>query len=819
MASDISGYGRGADPSTNQALLVTDLSEGLPAAGVATSTRLLSHTAASLTEAAPGVTLLGVSEDSRLAFFSAADATVFGNDGVAFSDAASAATDLFAVDLNSRSIELISGQNQASFGQAAAFLGLAEAGSVLYSLGNGTGISTVAGRISDPNGNGTDVLSARFNLIDLDTADDTLNADGSGTTRDNITAKRSFVLHSWATPGMAVQLRDGDSVVASQTAGSDGRLRWQLSNVAVGSHSYNLWHPAEAVPIRLASSLGSSTLTLSVSGNNSPTGAVAISGMPVVGRTLTAANTLADFDGIPSAGPDAIRYQWNADGSPIAGAIGNTFLLTAAQVGKAISVTATYKDNQGTSESVGSPPTQAVAASSPVWITDISDDTGILKGSIVAGGLTNDTTPTLVGSLATALPAGASVRVFRNDGFAGNATVTGTNWTYTPATPLTAGSHAFQVAIFSSSGTAGVVSDPRLIVLDTSAPTQVLTITAVTDDRDPGQGLIAPGGSSNDSTPAFSGTLSAALAEGEVLRLYNGSTALATAVVNNTALSWTAVLNLSSDATYTITARVEDGAGNQGPLSASRAFTLDTLAPSKTVTITTISDNVGSLQGPVPEGGSSDDTTPALNGSLSAALVSGEVLTIYSNGVSAGNATASGTTWSFTPAAPLSRTGSHAFTAAVLDGAGNRGTLSAARTFVLDAPISTEARDTLTGTTAADIFLLPQLTRSLLGSTGSFTYDTITGFQASDSIQVGALAYKLKLTSSVGVAADLSAPQLNTVLPTTFAAGAARAFTVTGLNGTFVALNDNQAGFQAAQDAIVFLLGYRISSANSVSVI
>ena len=1146
VASDISSYGAGGHSSTTQAVLITDLSTDLPAAGVATTTRILSHTAVSTTQAAPTASLLGVSEDSRLAFFSAADATGFGNGGVAFSDAARTAPDLFAVDLTSRSIELISGQDRASFGQAASFLGLGEGGSVLYSLGNGAGISTVAGSISDPNGSGSDLLAARFNLIDLDTADDTLNADGSGTTRDNITAKRSFVLHSWATPGMAVQLRDGDSVIASQTALSDGRLRWELSNVAVGSHSYNLWFAEEGIPIRLASSLGSSSLTVTVTGNNSPIGVVTISGTLVLGRTLTATNTLADFDGIPSSGADAIRYQWLADGSLIAGATGSTYVLTAAEVGKAISVIASYKDNQGTSESVSSQPTQVVVASSPVVITDITDDFGLFKGSIVAGGFTNDTTPTLVGTLASALPTGASVRVFRNDAFAGNATVNGTDWTYTPAAALTAGSHSFQVAIFSSSGIAGVFSDPRMIVLDTSAPTQTLTITGVSDDRDPVQGLIAAGGRTNDTTPTVSGTLSAALAAGETVQLYNGNTAMATAVVDNTALSWTASLNLSSNATYAITARVEDGAGNQGPLSASRAFTLDTLAPtqtlkitaasdnvgpllgpiadggssndttptlggtlsaalasgelvaiysngsnmgnasvsgtnwtftpttplssngshaftaavldgagnsgavsaartlqldtsapiqtlmindviddrdprqgsvaaggrtndttptvsgtlsaalaagetvqlyngntamatavvdntalswtaslnlssnatyaitarvedgagnqgplsasraftldtlapswkvtisdviddrdprlgsvaaggrsndttptfsgtlpaalaegetvrlyngatalataevnntartwtaelnlsndatytitarvedgaghqgplsssrvfsldteapSKTVTITTIHDNVGSEQGPVSEGGSSNDTTPALGGTLSAALASGELVAIYSNGSNMGNASVSGTNWTFTPTTPLSSNGSHAFTAAVLDGAGNRGSLSAARTIVLDAPISSEAQDTLTGTTAADIFLLPQLSRSLLGSTGGFTYDTITGFQASDSIQVGALTYKLKLTSSAGVAAGLSTSQLSGVLPPSFAANSARAFTVTGLNGTFVALNDNQAGFQATQDAVLFLASYSISSINSVSVV
>jgi hypothetical protein len=163
------------------------------------TTRILSHTAASKQQIAPSVTLLGVSEDSRLAFFSANNASSFGNDGLAFIDSAATAGDLFAVNLANRQIELISGQNLASFGQSATYLGNGEGGSVLYSLGNVSGIQTPAGLLSDGNGTGTDVMAARFNLIDLVNKDDTLNSDGSGSRTDNITRKTFFTLKSWAT--------------------------------------------------------------------------------------------------------------------------------------------------------------------------------------------------------------------------------------------------------------------------------------------------------------------------------------------------------------------------------------------------------------------------------------------------------------------------------------------------------------------------------------------------------------------------------------------------------------------------------------------
>ena len=57
--------------------------------------------------------------------------------------------------------------------------------------------------------------------------------------------------------------------------------------------------------------------------NDAPTGGVTINGTtPTQGQTLTAANTLADADGL-----GAISYQWQRGGVNIAGATGATYTL------------------------------------------------------------------------------------------------------------------------------------------------------------------------------------------------------------------------------------------------------------------------------------------------------------------------------------------------------------------------------------------------------------------------------------------------------------------------------------------------------------
>jgi len=110
-----------------------------------------------------------------------------------------------------------------------------------------------------------------------------------------------------------------------------------------------------------AESLTSSATAAVANVNDNPSGAVTVSGTARQGETLTAANILADADGIPTSGTGVIAYQWLADGSPIAGATGNSLTLAKAQVGKTISVRASYTDNFGTAEAVTSTATAAVA--------------------------------------------------------------------------------------------------------------------------------------------------------------------------------------------------------------------------------------------------------------------------------------------------------------------------------------------------------------------------------------------------------------------------------------------------------------------------
>jgi hypothetical protein len=102
-----------------------------------------------------------------------------------------------------------------------------------------------------------------------------------------------------------------------------------------------------------------------VSGMDPVTGTVTLSNLisaprgtaaPQQGDTLSASQNLADADGL-----GAISWEWLRDGLPIAGATADTYTLTQADVGFTLRARATETDALGTTESVSSAATGAIA--------------------------------------------------------------------------------------------------------------------------------------------------------------------------------------------------------------------------------------------------------------------------------------------------------------------------------------------------------------------------------------------------------------------------------------------------------------------------
>ena len=94
--------------------------------------------------------------------------------------------------------------------------------------------------------------------------------------------------------------------------------------------------------------------------NTPATGLSTITGTAQVGETLAADTTgIADDDGLDSA---AFSYQWLAADAEINGATVSTYILVAADEGKAIKVQVSFTDDAGNDEELTSTATAAVAA-------------------------------------------------------------------------------------------------------------------------------------------------------------------------------------------------------------------------------------------------------------------------------------------------------------------------------------------------------------------------------------------------------------------------------------------------------------------------
>jgi len=123
--------------------------------------------------------------------------------------------------------------------------------------------------------------------------------------------------------------------------------------------------------------------------NDAPVGSIAIVGPASVGIPLLAVPTLSDADGLGAYG-----YQWRADGVAIAGATAATYLITAADLGRGLSVAVSYTDGYGQLETVTSGATALVNQPVVVNATGTAGNnliTGNALNDSLRGGLGNDT--------------------------------------------------------------------------------------------------------------------------------------------------------------------------------------------------------------------------------------------------------------------------------------------------------------------------------------------------------------------------------------------------------------------------------------------
>ena len=182
----------------------------------------------------------------------------------------------------------------------------------------------------------------------------------SATLAEDTTADLNVMANDTSLAGAVISAINGIAIaIGSPVAVTNGTVALNASGHLLFSPTANYFGPA-SFTYTITSGLNqtaTSAVNLTVTNiNDAPAGAVLISGTATENQTLVASNTLADADGLGS-----ISYQWNRDGGAVGGATGATYTLGDADVGAAITVTASYTDAGGTLESVTSDPTGAVA--------------------------------------------------------------------------------------------------------------------------------------------------------------------------------------------------------------------------------------------------------------------------------------------------------------------------------------------------------------------------------------------------------------------------------------------------------------------------
>lgn len=276
---------------------------------------------------------------------------------------------------------------------------------------------------------------------------------------------------------------------------------------------------------------------------------------------------------------------------------------------------------------------------------------------IVDGGFTNDNTPLIRGR---ATP-GSEVRMSTpTEDYGPVITPADGIWSIQISQALPEGQTQFSASATNSAGTAYF---GYTLTIDTIAPDAPLIIKGF-DNVGGIQGDLNSGDHTDDDTPKIYGEGVA----GSTIKVFSNGDFLGTALVDSSGeWSYTPTSSLNQGLWHTITATVQDDAGNESPASNSLELFVDRIA--ELATITSIANNEGSTTSLLPLDGtaSTDDETPLITGAGQA----GATVEIFSGSVSLGTTVVDQSgTWSFEPSAPLDER-VHSISVSHTDKAGN----------------------------------------------------------------------------------------------------------------------------------------------------
>ncbi len=492
-----------------------------------------------------------------------------------------------------------------------------------------------------------DVLPALRTVAAISTALDDAGATiaAGSTTRDTTPMLRGTTSAALGAGQVVRVLRNGNAVGSAQLNGTD----WTFTDSGVGNGLQRYVARVEngdqlgasSDPYEFSVDTGNPVQTTSVViTDDAANTALANPGFtsdvtPTVSGTLSAALGSGE------------RVRLLRDGSVLAdlGASGTgwRYVEPSDLAGASYTYTARVIDAAGKLGPLSAEATVTVVTNLPgATITRAVNDNNT---PIAEGGFTSDNTPTLQGTLSAAPGNGQVVRVLRDGvAFGGTATVSGgTSWSFTD-TGAANGAHTYTAR--TEQGTvAGVASAGYAFTIDSEPPRQTADVTQIADDV---SGNLADGASTSDTTPTIAGTLSAALAAHEAVRLLRNGEVVASFDAKGTSWTYTEQARLAAGK-YSYSAQVLDAAGNVSPaVGTTRGVVIDTAFP-----LADAATSLDSINGVAPAGGAvpvNNVIAPVLAGRIQRTVSPSEVVRVYRNGAAVGTGSVNGLDWRFNSA-------------------------------------------------------------------------------------------------------------------------------------------------------------------------
>ncbi|RXX51892.1 hypothetical protein DD604_02180 [Enterobacter cloacae] len=581
-------------------------------------------------------------------------------------------------------------------------------------------------------------LPPTLSSVEDDVAPHTGPLQKDATTNDN-----TLLLTGTAEAGVTVRIYggpNGTTLLGETKADAQGKWSFNTPKLADGVHTF----VAEAINDigQVSPQTGGFPITVDTSAPGEVTGFIVSDNEGPKTGTLSNGDTTDDATPTISgkAEPGSVVHIYvngQENGTAIADANGNWTYTTGSLVDGEYTFTARAEDSAGNLGAENAGVTVTLDTSSvPVTIVRVMDDKGSVTGELKANDVTDDARPEIIGKA----KAGSTVTIMDGNVVLGSVKADASgNWVFTPTSDLGDGVHNITAIAKDLTGNEDT-SSTFSFEIDSKAPNRPSI-----DYAEDQVGTIKDDLNSNDVTddpqPILHGTAEA----GSTVNIYTVDGTLLGSVTANSNGAW----NFKPGSklpegknTFYVTAT--DEAGNVSDKSADFILTTDYTAPDASkVTIDSVTDNVGNVQGIVADGGVLDDSRPVIRGS---GAETGNVITVYTTDKD-GNTKVLGTTkvdqngkWELTPSESLYGDSINKLTVTETDSVGNVAKPADSYDVIMsdtpNAPAIVNVLDD-TGTTVinlADNALTKDDTPTLKGTADGVAGDTITIYNGSQVV-------------------------------------------------------------------------------------